>query len=188
MAFASRRVMPVVEPRLDQVRLQPLDRRAEIAMRPGGMEVHEEQIGHVDALREHQHHRNEDAASHHDVFHEVGARAGDPVERLGGMVDRVKAPHETTSCGKRDESSTGPDPRPGHASRNCTSQGSLPPFRDERKVQYRCELCGWQQDQEGRDLDRQMRGQEIHDVVQPFACERRSAADRRARGPRSAKR
>jgi len=51
-----RRVMPVVVSGLNQVRLQPLDRRAEVAMGPGGVEVLRKQIGDEHVVGKHEHH------------------------------------------------------------------------------------------------------------------------------------
>src|SRR5262249_59498956 len=46
-----RRVVPVMEPRQDQERLQPLDGRAAIAVRPRGAEGNEKQSGAVLLMR-----------------------------------------------------------------------------------------------------------------------------------------
>src|SRR5262249_54019890 len=48
--LALRRVMPVMVSRLDQERFQPFNRRPEIAVRPGRMKRHEQQVRDVDVV------------------------------------------------------------------------------------------------------------------------------------------
>ena len=72
----------MVEPREHHERLEPADRRAEIAVRPGRVQGDEQQVGHDDLLGKREHHRDEDETADGNVFHNVRARPGDPVERF----------------------------------------------------------------------------------------------------------
>src|SRR5256885_8204881 len=90
-----RGVMPVVIAYRDEVSLQPVRIRAEISVAESGVEGDEHEVACQHALREaHHHHRNHDEPASDDDVEEVGTRAGNPVEGLDRMMDRVKAPEE----------------------------------------------------------------------------------------------
>ena len=56
------------------------------------MERDEEQVRDVDVVRKDQHHRHENEPSHHDVIHEVRARARDPI-----IIDTAGRLHTRTN-------------------------------------------------------------------------------------------
>src|SRR5689334_9800146 len=90
-----RGVMPVVIAHRNEVSLQPVGIRAEISVAERGVEGDEYEVACEHALREaHHHHRNHDEAAGDDDVEEVRTRAGDPVEGLDRMMDRVEAPEE----------------------------------------------------------------------------------------------
>jgi hypothetical protein len=90
-----RGVMPVVIAHVTRISLQPVCIGAEIGVAERGVEGDEHEVAGQHALREaDDHHRNHDQAARDDDVEEVGTRAGDPVEGLDRMMDRVEAPEE----------------------------------------------------------------------------------------------
>src|SRR5438067_13229229 len=90
-----RGVMPVVIAHGHEVSLQPVRIRAEICVAERGMEGDEHEVTRQYASREAaEHHRNHDQGARDDDVEYVRARAGDPVEGLDRMMDRVETPEE----------------------------------------------------------------------------------------------
>src|SRR5580700_385401 len=87
-----RSMVPMVVSGHNQKLFNPLCVGTEIAMSPGSVKGHKNQIRQDDRLRKSKHERNKDKSAHESVVYEVGARAGDPIQRLRRMVDCVKTP------------------------------------------------------------------------------------------------
>src|SRR5579859_463842 len=87
-------MVPMMESGHDQKLFEPFGIGTEIAVSPGGVKGDEDQVPQDDRLRKSKHHGNKDKSADKCVVHKVGARAGDPIERLRRMVNGVKTPEK----------------------------------------------------------------------------------------------
>src|SRR4029077_11485174 len=87
-----RSMVPVMISGHDQELFQPFRIGTEIAVSPGSVKGHKNQIRQYDRLRKSQHEGNKDKSAHQGVVHKVGARARDPVKRLRRVVNGMKTP------------------------------------------------------------------------------------------------
>src|SRR5262249_11342976 len=85
-------VVPMTISGHNQKFFDPFSIGTEIAMRPGGVKSDENQIGQDDRLGKTEHERSEDKSANQGNVHEMGARAGDPIQRLGRMMNGMKTP------------------------------------------------------------------------------------------------
>ena len=171
--FLVRGVMPVVIAHRHEVSLQPVRIRAEIGVAERGVEGDEHEVARQHALREAaHHHRNHDQAARDDDVDEVGPRAGDPVEGLDRMMDRVEAPQE----GDRVERSVH-DILPQVRDEDRRDElHEVRPALDERLERRDGQPFGQQQGRQHHEESEQLRGQmgghEIKCVSGPFRPER----------------
>lgn len=93
--FWVRRVVPMMVAHCHEVGFQQDRARTKVRVTERGVERDEDQIPRHRVLRKStEGHRDEDQAACKENVDEVGARAGDPVHGLDGVMDGVKAPQK----------------------------------------------------------------------------------------------